>query len=205
MRSYRWMKKATVYLLMATIIALSCCLVSCADKAPKLVLTFDVADSTYALYDDDQLYLASYNGAEKGTQVIRVTVPSFIAYEGKEYKVAGVQGLAFDHAKVSQIVLSEGITKIDNYAFAYCGATIIDLPSTIESIGEYAFVNTMSLRRLNLLAAVPPKVGTNAFKYYDSSLKEYCVSDILTIKVPAASYDSYFTEWREYVDALSAQ
>lgn len=198
------MKNTATFIVIAIFVALSCvCLASCAEKPPKILVTFDNGEMTYALYDNDEVLVVSYNGGETGSQVIKVTVPDKVVYEGVEYDVVGVQSLAFDHAKISQIELSDGITKVESYAFSYCSATILDLPKSLTSIGEYAFINMLSLRRFNIKAEVPPKIGKNAIKYYDNSLHEYRVSDILTITIPSDSYDSYYNVWRDYVEVMA--
>ena len=198
-------KKTTLILVLTIMVVISLVfLASCSEKAPKAVLNFDLGELSYSLYDNGDVYCISYNGGgETGVLVIKVTIPGTVEYEGVEYKVVGVQSLAFDHAKITQIDLSEGIEKVQSYAFAYCSATIINLPSTITEIGEFAFVNTLSLRKLNVKSTVPPSIGKNAIKYYDNSLHLYRVSDILTIKVPEESFDSYYNEWREYVEVMT--
>ena len=196
-------KSAVIIAVILLVATFFCCLSSCQDKGPKVVLYFDNSDFSYVVYDTGDAYVASCNGAETGTSVMKVTIPDTVTYEDKDYTIVGVSSLAFDHAMVSEIELSEGIKVIEPYAFAYCSATIVTLPSTITTIGEYAFVNNMSLRRLNVKSAVPPTIGNNAFKYYDSTSAGYKVSGILKITVAKDSFDSYVNEWRDYAEVIT--
>ena len=51
---------------------------------------------------------------------------------------------------LTKVTISEGVTVIKNYSFAYCDSlTDISLPSTIEEIGASAFARTYALKVIN--------------------------------------------------------
>lgn len=140
---------------------------------------------------------------ETGSQVISLVVPSKITVDGTEYNVDVIGSLVFYKVNISEIEISEGVTKIEPFAFSYCGATQITLPSTIKEIGEYGFVNCNSLRNLTVRAEIPPVLGGYAFKFYMESNNVYEVSSILRINVPKSSVQAYTDAWSEYAAVIS--
>lgn len=175
------------------------------------VYTDEATGMTFTLFrviGDGETYeyvkLTAYGGeTETGSAVMKVTVPSEVTIEGTKHAVKTIGSLVFDHSKVSEIEIGEGIQIIEPFAFSYCEATVVTLPSTVTSIGEYAFVNCNSLRRLTIKAATPPSLGGYAFKYYMEKNNVYEPSPILKISVPKDSYDAYLSAWSEYGSNLA--
>ena len=149
--------------------------------------------------DYSYVKVTAYSGKEdSGNTIVKVTVPSEVTIDGTVHKVNVVGSLVFYEKNVSEVEISEGVEEIESFAFGYCGATTVTLPSTLKTIGEYAFVNCNSLRKINLNATVPPQIGGYAFMFYREDRNVYEVNSILQIKVPKDSYDAYKSAWSEY-------
>lgn len=91
--------------------------------------------------------------------------------------------------EIEHVIISEGVTSIAREAFYYCSAlTTIELPASIESIGDYAFQGCPAIVSVTCKALNPPTMGDGIF--YDSSALEH-------IYVPAWSVEAYkaATEW----------
>ena len=69
---------------------------------------------------------------------------------------------AFRSSNLSNgIVIPEGCTEIVKYAFRGCSATYVELPSTLETVGEYAFAEN---EVLTTLCSKAPVIGDYMFK-----------------------------------------
>ena len=70
---------------------------------------------------------------------------------------------AVEAGEVTAIVVSDGITKVGDYAFAGCAAESVELPDTLMMIGKYAFSNCSNLTEVTIPGNVA-KIGDNAFE-----------------------------------------
>ena len=76
---------------------------------------------------------------------------------------------------IRSIEMSEGITHIAAYAFDGCSALReLHLPTSVLTIGEYAFGNTPRLYEITCLAPEPPVADISSFTNYDAYLHAYC-------------------------------
>ena len=72
-----------------------------------------------------------------------VTINPYVRYNDVDYKVTSVWNYAFYKcADLEEIILPNTITDIYSYAFAECGDLKLELPSSVEGIGNQAFMNT---------------------------------------------------------------
>ena len=71
----------------------------------------------------------------------------------------------------------------------------IELPSTVTTIGQNAFVNCTGLTRISIAAATPPTLGANAFAN---------CSALTGIYVPDDSVEAYktATNWSAYANKI---
>ena len=82
-------------------------------------------------------------------------------------------GLLVD--KIQKIVLPTGITHIGNDAFQDCmGLRDIDLPYTLETIGEYSFNGCRRLITINCYPLLPPIAESTSFSNYSANLYAPC-------------------------------
>lgn len=115
--------------------------------------------ATYTILPDGTLGLGNgYNACISQYTNARVTVPDKIKILGKEFRVTRIMPLAFrlcDHVRV--VILREGITHIDDFAFTGCGGLReVDLPSTMESIGTGVFCGLGKLLYIVSRSETPP-------------------------------------------------
>ena len=107
--------------------------------------------------------------------------------------------LYINNQLVTELVIPEGATNINDYAFIGCdNITSIAIPSTVTSIGYYAFNfgESQPLTTLTLLSANPPTISENTFS-------NICHST--TITVPKGSKEAYLADpnWKYLFDLTS--
>ena len=92
--------------------------------------------------------------------------------------------IANDYKKCTMLDLSRttGVKSVPSYAFDYTNLASVYLPSTIEEIGNCAFLNCEKLSSITIYSLVPPTLGTNVFKG---------VPEGFVIYVPAAALSQY--------------
>ena len=90
--------------------------------------------------------------------------------------------------------IPDGVTKIEDWAFYDCNKlTVMTIPSSVATIGEYALNFCTGLTELFVHATTPPTVGTNAFMNVNLAIPVY---------VPAASLDAYKAAagWKDFTN-----
>lgn len=151
---------------------------------PEVQSGFVVDGVKYQLYTDGNNEFASAVSIAD-EDLFEVTIPSQIEYEGKTYLVKEVDRLS--KCNVEKIVLSEGIERLEDYAFSngeyltevYLPDSIKDIPygafagcgqlsklrfsDQLKSIDAYAFEDCSALKSISLPASVET-VGYKAFE-----------------------------------------
>lgn len=145
-----------------------------------------------------------------GCSQLNIEIPSSVVYIGsssfrgtkiRKAFVPGEQQTLFTTtfascSELEEIVINEGITKIEQEAVAYCGKLHnLELPSTIENLGNYCFLNC-PLDELIIKAITPPTLGSRVF-IADRNFPIY---------VPFKSLEAYKTAtgWSAYADRIFA-
>lgn len=118
------------------------------DGTQGLVYKFS-ADGKYAIL------VGSVSGTDK-----RIVVAT--TYNGVPVKKIGSRAFA-GNASLTEIVIPEGVTVIENEAFYVCGLQKVTLPSTLEWIQDMAFARCSKLAQINIPDGVR-EIGQNAFK-----------------------------------------
>lgn len=113
----------------------------------------DNGDGTYTVSTYDK------NAVLPDTLVIPST------YNGKP--VVSVGSNAFSYAPFKKVIISDGVLTIHSRAFEYAQMEEIELPSTLNSIGDSAFIRCEKLKELNLPESLR-RIESCAFIYcYD--------------------------------------
>lgn len=114
-----------------------------------------------------------------------LTIPTYVSYGDTTYAVVSVGLAAFYKCDaLTSITLSEGIERIDGYAFNYCSKiSEIHLPSTLQSVDNQTFANLTALADLWIAATLPPT--THTYTFYNTSLGD------CTLHVDCGSLDDY--------------
>ena len=85
--------------------------------------------------------------------------------------------------------------KVNDHAFAYCWSlTTVDIPQTIDSIGDCAFLDCWEITSFTCRATTPPAVySADAFAFED-------MDSTATLYVPMSAVQDYKTAavWKEF-------
>lgn len=106
-----------------------------------------------------------------------------------------ISDTAFQQSAITSIVVPEGVVDIAQCAFNYCPnlATVV-LPSTVKTIGHWAFRNCYAVTSFKLLAPEPP-TRADKTEFLNTSHKIY---------VPAASVAAYKEAWPDLAARIEA-
>lgn len=126
-----------------------------------------------------------WNGYVRPTGAL--VIPSTVEHDGQSYAVVAVNNHAFYNCSgLTSVTIGEGVNELRANALGLCsGIVSVDLPSTLDSLGQSAFYNCTSLSNCVVRAAVPPRCHSAAF--YNVPLQD------ATLHVPCgcvAAYDS---------------
>ena len=118
---------------------------------------------------------------------------NFCSENGILFNKAKTTLLQYPSAKAdTDYSIPDGVTKIEDWAFYDCNKlTVMTIPSSVATIGEYALNFCTGLTKLFVHATTPPTVGTNAFINVNLAIPVY---------VPAASLDAYKAAagWKDF-------
>jgi uncharacterized repeat protein (TIGR02543 family) len=111
----------------------------------------------------------TYTEQDDGTYSVKATTPSSLTgsivipgeHDGKA--VTKIEDQAFYQADITGITIPSSITTIGTYAFAGCtGLTEVEIPSAVVSIGKGAFYYCVNLAEIEIPSTVT-SIGKNAF------------------------------------------
>ena len=95
------------------------------------------------------------NCAVRRKGITAVTIPS---------TVKTIQTGALAELNITTITIPEGVTDINSYAFHEDDELLyVYLPSTLKTIGNYAFAYMDKLREIHIKATTPPEMGSYVF------------------------------------------
>ncbi len=125
--------------------------------------------------------------------VISATVNDGVA----DYTVTTIGESAFQNGGMPSLVIEEGVVNIANNAFWACSnLKKATLPSSIESIGDYAFQYS-GLTKITINATTPPTFGDYVFEN---------ASSLAHIYVPSANVSAYkgASGWSDHASIIEA-
>ena len=154
------------------------------------------ATLTYETYEEDGAYNHTNYSRLNTTEW---TIPAQVVQDGQVYAVTAIGDYAFANTNVERINLPEGIESIGTSAFDGNGSLKeVILPSTLTSIGQFAFYECRSLRVIYNNAAHPQDIkGKGVFA--DGTYGQLNVADI-ELHVPYGSTEQYAAadEWKDF-------
>lgn len=72
-----------------------------------------------------------------------VIIPSHVEYQGETYNVTTIGSKAFYICdEVTSVIIPEGVTIIDEYAFYFCPLRQVQMPQTLKTIKSFAFTSS---------------------------------------------------------------
>ena len=112
------------------------------------------------------------SGRENGTVEVgrnqsrgNITIPATITVGENTYTVTSIGDYAFASCYITSVEIPDSVTSIGNGAFLMCsGLTSIDIPDSVTSIGGNAFESCTSLTSVTIPGSVT-SIGNYAFSY----------------------------------------
>ena len=130
-------------------------------KIDKLFYNLNTTNNTAEVTGPDTYWGDAYRN---GTTT--VSIPEYITYNSKTYKVTSIGGSAFYGCqKLTSITIPNSVTSIGDYAFENCRSlTSITIPNSVTSIGKEAFGYCSGLTSVTIPNSVT-SIGDYAFRY----------------------------------------
>ena len=121
-----------------------------------------------------------------------LTIPASITIDGTSYAVKAISANAFwNYNSLKEVVVSEGIETIGQFAFRYCfGLKKLTLPSTLTKIDECAFGNCTAMTSVTVHLQDPFEIENNVFEIYNSGTSE-TTPPSATLYVPNGTSSKY--------------
>lgn len=92
----------------------------------------------------------------------------------QEAVVVGLNDKKSSTVEIQKYVSGYLVSRIESNAFSYCSSlTSINIPSSVTSIGGYAFQNCSNLKTVRFKGKMPPSIGYFIFGNGISGLKFY--------------------------------
>lgn len=154
------------------------------------------ATLTYETYEEDGAYNHTNYSRLNTTEW---TIPAQVVQDGQVYAVTAIGDYAFANTNVEQINLPEGIESIGTSAFDGNGSlSRVILPSTLTSIGQFAFYECRSLSVIYNNAAQPLDIKDKGV-FADGTYGRLDVANI-ELYVPFGSEELYAAadEWKDF-------
>ena len=93
-----------------------------------------------------------------------LVIHSTVTIDDNTYNIRKIESKAFQQVNMTSLTIEEGVESIETQAFIYCyGLKEVTLPSTLKSIGTYAFFNCNLLTSLVIPEGVE-SIGAYAFR-----------------------------------------
>ena len=154
------------------------------------------ATLTFETYVEDGAY--NHTNYSK-LNIYEWTIPAQVVQDGQVYAVTAIGDYAFANTNVEQINLPEGIESIGTSAFDGNGSLRrVILPSTLTSIGQFAFYECRSLSVIYNNEAQPLDIKDKGV-FADGTYGRLDVANI-ELKVPYGSEELYAAadEWKDF-------
>lgn len=121
-----------------------------------------------------------------GVQLEQVTLSRGVALYG--------EGVFFYNKTATTVKMTEGVKEIGAYAFDGCSAmNSVTMPSTLQSVGDRAFADNVSLDMVRVRAEAVPELGEDVFAGVNQSQA--------TLYAPETTIHLYANaeQWKEFV------
>ena len=132
-----------------------------------------------------------------------INIPRTVTYNGTTYTVTGIGLNAFAGSSVTQVIIPNTVTYIEDFAFYSCwNLTSVSFGSGMRTIGDFAFNFCYDLRYVICRAATPPTIYEFTFRLYTGS--DFTLDDV-QLYVPSGSVNAYRTAyyWNEFNNVRS--
>ncbi len=200
---------------------LLCAVLMFLSQAYAFEYTYEGNTLEYTILNTDGATLSV--SVQKGSAILmgELVIPASVTLDGVNYEVTTVAAEGFSGCrqitkvelpntittiedkgfyrcdKMTSISLNEGLRMIGDRAFCNDSALVetLVIPSTVDTIADFAFGRCFGLENIQFLSPVPAKVGGNNM-FYESL-------PYVHILIPCGSYDAYadYTSYSYYIDS----
>lgn len=140
-------------------------------STPATISIESVEEAEPASIEESGIMAADLDGSWQDGNITAVLEDGVLTLTGSgamtDYTGSTYQNVPWYGYDIDKVVVSEGITHIGNYTFVYCTATEISLPSSLLTIGDYAYYANENLTSVSISASVT-SIGKAAFAYSDT-------------------------------------
>lgn len=89
---------------------------------------------------------ATLRGISNYHEEVNFVIPTYVKLDKKIYTVIGIDNNAFEESKVESIIIPSSVTSIGDFAFEYCESlTSVEIPSSVTYIGLATFSDCVEL------------------------------------------------------------
>ncbi|MDO4501694.1 MAG: leucine-rich repeat protein [Coriobacteriia bacterium] len=139
---------------------------------------------------------AGASGDAVAMDAVDVTIPATVEHQGTAYDVTAVGGYAFSgHTALRSVTLPASVTRLEEYAFAYCG-TLDDSADPISVSGLVDFVLPANTKL--------SYIGKSCF-YQDYALKDFVIPATVSVVSSCAFYDCLSFKHLQFEEGSTVQ